>query len=241
MSGRAAAVRLAGRRLVRCCGRHPGRWTVRARRVVRDVVVAAIFGGALAAPGRAEAGDGAYGRLDGDLNLSLGAGAALAAGAPSFAARASAVYAEIAGLHFDYADAIGQAEARVDRSIATGVTLKPLFWARFASAWQTGIARLDLFIDSFVFEIGPFWAAPHERSFVAEPGLEIAAGIGFPILADATGPFIEVRGALRYRREDLRGAAPSDLVEQGALLTFTLAWHHIVPAHIADAGDRLVR
>jgi hypothetical protein len=195
----------------------------------------------LVAPRIAAAQDGAYGRLDGDLDVSLGAGAAVAAGAPGLAARASAVYAQIAGLHVGYVDALGQPSALVDRSIAAGVTLKPLFWGRFANELERGPARLDLFLDSFVFELGAFWAAPRGRDFVTEPGLEIALGLGFPIFSDATGPFIEVRGALRYRREDLTGAVPSDALDRGALLTVTLAWHHVLPAHIADAGDRLVR
>ena len=196
---------------------------------------------ALMAPRAAAADDGAYGRLDGDLNLSIGAGVAIAAGAPGLAARASVVYAEIAGIHFGYVDALGQPAALVDRSIAAGVTLKPLFWGRFASDLELGRARIDLFLDSLILEIGAFWAAPRGGALVAEPGLELAAGFGFPILADATGPFIEVRGAFRYRRDDLAGSVPFDPITRGAMLSFTLAWHHVVAAHIADAGDRLVR
>ena len=213
----------------------------RARRASLVPSAALLLVAALVAPRSAAAGDGVYGRLDGDLDLSLGAGAALAPGAPAFVARASAVYAEIAGLHLGYADSFGQDAALFDRSVAAGITLKPLFWGRFASDLQTGIARLDLFIDSFIFEVGAFWAAPHGREVAAEPGLEVAAGLGFPILADATGPFLEVRAALRYRRDDLTRVAPYDVIDQGGMLSLTLAWHHIVPAHLADAGDRVVR
>jgi hypothetical protein len=202
---------------------------------------ALLLAAALGVPRAAAADDGAYGRLDGDLNLSIGAGVAVAAGAPALAARTSAVYAEIAGIHLGYADALGQPAALVDRSIAAGVTLKPLFWGRFANALENGPARIDLFIDSFVLEIGAFWAAPRGLDLVVDPGLEIAAGFGFPILADATGPFVELRAAMRYRREDLAGTALADAGERGAMLTVTLAWHHVVAVHIADAGDRRVR
>lgn len=196
---------------------------------------------ALGAPGSAAAGDGVYGRLDGDLDLSIGAGAAFAAGAPAFAGRLSAVYAEIAGIHAGYTDSFGQRDALVERSIAAGITLKPLFWGFFANAIRKGPARIDLFIDSFIFELGAFWAAPRGRDLVAEPGLEVALGLGFPILENATGPFVEVRGALRYRGAAFTGAGTSDFVERGAYLTVAIAWHHIVAAHIADAGDRVVR
>lgn len=210
-------------------------------RAARVISAAVLLAGACGAPRSAAADDGAYGRLDGDLDLSIGAGAGVAAGSPVLAARGSAVYVAMTGLYLGYADALGQTDARIDRSIAAGVTLKPLFWGRFANVLEGGPARLDLFIDSLVFELGAFWAAPRDRGLQAEPGMEIAIGLGFPILADATGPFIEVRAALRYHREDLTGLAPYDVLDRGGMLTVTLAWHHIVAAHIADAGDRLTR
>jgi len=187
------------------------------------------------------AGDGAYGRLDGDLDLSLGAGAALTAQAPAFVARASAVYVATAGVYVGYADTFGQRDARFDRSIAAGISLKPLFWARFANAAETGPARLDLFIDSLAIELGAFWAAPHGHALESSPGLELALGLGFPLFSEASGPFIEVRGALRFRSADLSGRADADLGERGALLSLTIAWHQIVAVHLADAGDRLLR
>ncbi len=190
---------------------------------------------------RAHAGDGAYGRLEGDLDLGLAAGGAYTSNAPALLARGTATYVATAGLYAVYADALGSSDARIDRSLTAGITLKPLFWARFANAWETGPARFDLFLDSFVFEIGALWSAPHGRALDARPGLEIAAGLGFPIFSDATGPFVEVRAALRYRREDLDGTGRSDIFDRGAILSVALAWHHVVSVHIADAGDRAVR
>ena len=189
----------------------------------------------------ARAGDGAYGRLDGDLDLGFAAGAAYTSNAPALFARGTATYVATAGAYLVYADAFGASDATIDRSIAAGITLKPLFWARFANAWEKGPARFDLFLDSFVLEIGALWSAPHARAIDVSPGIEIAAGLGFPIFSDATGPFLEVRAALRYRREDLDGSVRSDVFDRGAILSLSLAWHHIVSAHIADAGDRAVR
>jgi hypothetical protein len=191
-------------------------------------------------PARAAAGDGVYGRLDGDLDLSAAAGAAITAQTPVFVARAAVTYVAMAGVFAGYADAFGQSDATIDRSIVAGVTLKPVFWARFANAAELGNARLDLFIDSLVLELGAFWAAPHGRTLAPEPGLEMAAGLGFPLFASANGPFLEVRAALRLGKDDRDGVA-ANLVERGAMLSLTLAWHQVVPVHIVDAGDRLLR
>lgn len=195
----------------------------------------------VASPGTALAGGGADGRLDGDVDLSAAAGAAVTATAPALALRLAATYVSTAGLYAGYADTLGARGAPFARSIAAGITLKPVFWARFAYLIETGSPRLDLLLDSFVFEIGPVWSAPPGRAIEGAPGLEVAAGIGFPILASATGPFVELRGALRYRRQDLDGSVRSDAYERGAMISLSLSWHHIVNLHIADAGDRAVR
>ena len=214
----------------------------RRNKLVRALVTGLAAAVSFALPvSRAHAGDGAYGRLDGDLDLGLAVGGAYTSNAPALLARVTATYVATAGLYAVYADALGSSGARIDRSFTAGITLKPLFWARFANAWETGPPRFDLFLDSFVFEIGALWSAPHGRALDARPGLEVAAGLGFPIFSDATGPFVEVRAALRYRREDLDGTGRSDIFDRGAILSVALAWHHIVSVHIADAGDRAVR
>jgi hypothetical protein len=195
----------------------------------------------LAFPTNALADGGADGRLDGDLDLSAGAGAAMTVTAPALALRLAATYVSTAGVYAGYADTLGARGAPFDRAIAAGITLKPVFWARFAYALETGSPRLDLLLDSFIFEIGPVWSAPPGLAIDGAPGLEVAAGIGFPVLASATGPFVELRGALRYRRRDLDGSVRSDVGERGAMVSLTLSWHQIVNLHIADAGDRAIR
>ncbi len=210
------------------------------------LVTAALLGG-LVQLGAAQAlagdglSDGAYGRLDGDLDVSAALGAGYAAEAPILVARAAAIYAVTAGAFVGYTEAFGQEGALVDRSISAGITLRPLFWGRFANAIERGPARLDMLADSFAFEVGAFWAAPRGGEIASAPGLEIAAGIGLPFLAQATGPWVELRAALRYRRSDMAGTISSDVGDRGAFVSLSFAWHHVVPAHIADAGDRLVR
>ncbi|XYI01832.1 hypothetical protein ACMHYB_19540 [Sorangium sp. So ce1128] len=197
---------------------------------------AALAALAVTSTGRAES-DGAYGRLDGDLELRAGAGASYAAGGPALCARGAAVYLETAGLYAHYIDALGAEGSPVARSIAGGVFLQPLFLARYASDLERGPPWLDLFMDSVALGVGSFWEAPPGAGIAPEPGLELSLSLDVPLLGRATGPFLGLRGALRWRGPELAGAdSPRDA--QRALLSVTLSWHHILRVHLVDAGDR---
>jgi hypothetical protein len=187
------------------------------------------------APARAD-GDGVYGRLDGDLELRVEAGAAFASGGPGLAAGAAALYLGTAGVYAHYTDALGGPGADVIRSIAAGVHLQPLFLARYASDLEHGPARLDLLVDSFGLEIGTFWAAPRGHGLRSEPGLELATTLAIPLLARASGPFITFRGALRLRQDEAAGA-----LDRAGLFSLTLSFHKTIDVHFVDAGDRLAR
>ncbi len=209
----------------------------------RTVAVAVALAGAVAFTARPAAAeeDGVYDRLSGDVDLRVGAGAAFGRGGPSLAATAAAVYLSTAGVYIHYADALGNGSAEVARSIAAGVHLQPVFIARYANNGERGPAHLDLFIDSFAFELGAFWSAPHGRSLEDEPGVEIALGAGVPILARSNGPWIDVRGALRWRAIDQRQPGTADAFDRGGLLTVTLGWHQVARVHLVDAGDTIKR
>lgn len=184
--------------------------------------------------------DGLYGRFDGDLTLHAGAGVAVLSGGAALAARLETLYLSTAGIYGHYADALGQKDPSVSRSIAAGLVIQPLFLARFASDWEHGPARLDLFVDSLALSVGTFWHAPAGGSLGADPGLELAVALGLPLFADATGPFLDVRAAVRWRATDLHpSTAQGNIFDRGALLSITLAWHHVIPTHIVDAGDRV--
>ncbi|WP_437580415.1 hypothetical protein [Sorangium sp. So ce887] len=197
---------------------------------------AALAAVAVASTARAD-GDGAYGRLDGDLALRAGAGASLANGGPALCAHGAAAYLSTAGLYAHYTDAIGTQGATVARSIAGGVFIQPLFLGRYASNLELGTPWLDLFIDSVALGVGSFWEASPGAGLAPEPGVELSLSLDVPLLGHATGPFLGVRGALRWRGSELAGdVSPRD--EQRALVSVTLSWHHVVWAHIVDAGDR---
>lgn len=208
------------------------------RRALVGSVAAALLWSA--APARAQRrDDGLYGRFEGDLTLRLHAGAAFAAGGPAFAAHASAIYLCTAGLYVHYTDALGADHPSVTRSLATGVHLAPLFLLRYASDAERGPAHLDLLLDSLAVELGASWDAPRGGPWAARPGLELAMELTVPILGRATGPYLGVRGALRWRDADFRwGAGGHDPIDRGALLSLTFGWHQVVRAHIVDPADR---
>ena len=194
------------------------------------------------APARADGADGLYGRFDGDPELRAAAGVALAGGGPSLAAQITALYLSTAGVYVHYTDALGSAAPHALRSLSAGLHLQPLFLARYASNVEHGPAHADLLLDSLAFEIAPFWVEPRGGAWTRTPGLEIALGLAFPILGRASGPFIGVRGALRWRPGDFAaGTGGGDPVERGALLSLTLGWHQVVSTHLVDPGDGLVR
>jgi hypothetical protein len=199
-------------------------------------LAAALAALSASAPSRADENDGAYGRLDGDLELRVEAGAGFASGGPSLAVGASALYLGTAGFYAHYTDALGTPGADVTRSIAAGLHLEPLFLARYASDYEHGPARLDLLVDSFGLEIGSFWSAPRGYGLAVEPGLELAATLAVPLLARSNGPFIGLRGALRLRQDDAAAA-----LDRAGLFSLTLSFRTTVSAHLVDAGDNLER
>jgi hypothetical protein len=192
---------------------------------------------ASSAPALAE-DDGAFGRLDGDLLLQLGAGPAFGTGGPALGVDVALLYLGSAGVYAYYTDALGSDAPHVERSIAVGAELRPLFLGRYAKDMETGPPRLDLFVDSLAIGLGAVWDAPHDAGLARHPGLELALSLDFPFFEDATGPFIGVRGALRWRAVDLSGEGEGDILDRGAFVALTVAWHHVFGAHAVDAFDR---
>src|SRR5262245_16218980 len=164
----------------------------------------------------AQDGDGSYGRLDGDLSLSIEAGAsvALRAGEPasgSLAGRVGMLYLHSVGLMAQYNDALGLDEAPLARSVAGTVEIRPLFLGRFAQDVEQGPAHLDLFADSFGVGLGIYggWQSPDYcgdampgRS-CTDVGMEFSMGAEVSILPQANSPFFGFRGALRWSLQEL--------------------------------------
>jgi hypothetical protein len=182
--------------------------------------------------------DGVYGRFDGDLDLSLAAGATVGPSGPAAATLVRAVFFQTAGMYTVYTDALGQSDAALPRSLGLGVTLRPFFVPRWAFDLERGPAILDLTIDAIAFDLGLLWPASRNGTFGERPGIEAALGTEVPLLGKASGPFVGARGALRWRGSELAG---HDDVGLEPALFFTFAWHAIIDANIVDAGDARLR
>lgn len=184
--------------------------------------------------------DGAYGRLDGDLEFRLSAGPALITNTPVFAARTDALYLCTAGIYAAYTDAFRDSPSFDRRSIAAGIRLAPLFLGRFALNREQGPARLDLLLDSIALDIGAFvsQAPAPEASFRKTPGLELGLGVSLPFFEDASALFLDLRAALRWNAAQL-GAQARAQDGQGvaAMFSLTLSWHQILAVHLVDAND----
>lgn len=188
----------------------------------------------LGAPARADEADGAYGRLEGDLLLSAGAGVAVQEGSPGMVLQAAGLYLAMVGPVLRYTESFGSNDARFDRSLAAGLELRPLFLGRLGLDLERGPARLDLLLDSFALTLGSFWHS-ERGAFTATPGLELGAGISFPVMPRIDGPAIGVTGLLRFRDDDLTRRSSEGLVEQGSALLFTLSWQGMLDAGLVDA------
>lgn len=182
--------------------------------------------------------DGVYERFDGDIDVSLAAGATLGPGGPSGATIARAIFLQTAGMYVAYTDALGRSDATLPRSLGVGVTLRPFFIPRWAFDLERGPAILDLTIDAISFDLGLLWPATKQGTFGERPGMEAALGTEVPLLGSSKGPFLGARGALRWSPTELAGEDPARL---RPALFLTLSWHALIDADLIDAGDRRMR
>jgi hypothetical protein len=161
--------------------------------------------------------DGVYDRFDGDLDLGLGLGTELgSAGGVAPALRASAHYFSVAGVYFS--GRIKTGEGSAPSLFGAGVDLRPLFVPRWAKGYETGPALLDLTLDSLSLSVGAYWSEHASRSPDSNEGLDVQLGFGLPLLATASGPWLDVRGALRY----------PNAAEREEALILALSWHGFV-------------
>ncbi|WP_394822575.1 hypothetical protein [Pendulispora albinea] len=181
--------------------------------------------------------DASYGRIEGDLSVSVGLGGTLAARGPRAAGDLRFRYLDTVGAFGTYEESFDGASEPA-RVVAVGAEVRPMFVARWLQGRELGIPRLDLTIDSFGLELGAFFAQPHGQSFGSKRGLQAGLGLEFPILARASGPWIGVHGGLRWSDDALGGAPIAGPGDRAAYLTITVAWHAFFGAHLVDLRDR---
>jgi hypothetical protein len=182
-----------------------------------------------------------YGRIDGDVTLVAGVGAAFASPGPRLAADLRARYLETAGFFATYEDAsVFGSSADPRRLLALGLELRPLFLYRWLRGHETQRARLDLLVDSFGLELGVTWPASPGDGFTSHPGIEAGVGLEMPVTADATGIWLALHGGLRWSdAAQAAGLFRSD--DREAYLAVTVAWHQVVATHLVDVGDEAPR
>jgi hypothetical protein len=183
--------------------------------------------------------DSSYGRIEGDIDAIVGIGAVVAPRGPRGETELRLRYLETAGVVVTYEDALGSS-AEPERVLTTGLELRPLFLARWLRGEETQRAWLDLTLDSIGFEMGAVFQQASARGFASQRGIEVALGIELPLLARATGPWIGVRGGLRWSEAALASGSVLGADDRQVILAVTLAWHQIFAAHVVDVGDRAV-
>jgi hypothetical protein len=165
-------------------------------------------------------GDGVYGRFDGDVDLGLHGGAQVA-GNVAAAAGLTAHYFFMAGVFGRYTDGLGNDDWRLSRTISFGVDLRPAFVPRWGLDLGTGVAMIDLVVDSISLELGAYFADA-SGSFGDERGFEGSLGLGIPFMGMAEGPWLDARGIMRWRDPD------SASVSADAALLVALSWHWLI-------------
>jgi hypothetical protein len=119
-------------------------------------------------------GDGAYGRFDGDLDLGLGVGPALALsnGQMSVEVRGIARWYYSVGLYIAYGETLAR-----------------------APDLERGPAVFDLALDSLALGLGASLATEHGEGFGTRRALEGSLGFGMPLAGTAPGPWLEFRAS----------------------------------------------
>jgi hypothetical protein len=204
------------------------------------LVLVAIAATSIARTARASDGpDTAYGRIDGDISASAGLGTTFGPRGPRAAADLRVHYLWTAGLFATYEDGpLLGSSAEPRRAFATGVELRPLFFAKWLQGKELGNPYLDLTIDSFSLELGAVFLQPLGTSFASKPGLQAGIGIQVPIFPRATGPVVGLHGGARWSNSALAGRDIESATDRSLFLLVTVGWQQVFGGNIVDLGDR---
>ncbi len=187
----------------------------------------------------ADDADGVYGRVDGDLGLEVGAGAALASRSGAALFTFAARYLQTAGLYATWLDDFRAGTRPASRAASLGVELRPVFLARWSKNLEHGPAFTDLTLDSFALRLGAVVSRNPGYEFGA-PGFEAGIGWGIPLTSSAHGPWLQATAMLRLSQQAIAWGADQS-TDRFAIFALSFAWQSIVDMHLIDAGDRLQR
>jgi hypothetical protein len=153
---------------------------------------------ALSTQARAQDGDGAYGRLDGDLALSAGVNGGVVLDDRVHPAVTGSASLELRARILDSGGlfAAGEWRPEGDSRVIVGVDLRPLFLARFLLGLETGMQWFDLLLDSIGVEVGAA-VGPFDHDL----GVSLAIGFGLDVplyLPPRTSGGVFLRLGARY-------------------------------------------
>jgi hypothetical protein len=211
-------------------------------RIASGLLTAAIAVFPRAALAGGEVVDASYGRVDGDITLSGGAGCVLTSSGARVQGELRARYLETTGVFVTYeeAQAVGTTSGP-QRVLAGGMELRPLFLFRWLQGHEVRVPRLDLAVDSIALELGAILAQPQGGDLVSHAGFEVGLGVEVPILPRVSGPWVGVRGALRWSEAAMGAGIARGAEDRELVVVLTVAWHQVVGIHLVDAGDRAPR
>ena len=215
--------------------------------VAASLVSLLAIGTTARAESGAEAGDGAYGRLKGDLTLVVGVSGGLVAKSDRklVGGEVRLRYLDAVGAAFTYEEAdafkstsaTGVGHGDLHRSVLAAIEIRPLFPIRFFKNLEGEKRFFELVLDSIGLDLGTVWSV-REGNATRRPGLLVGLGVEVPIAAAATGPWLRLATSVRWSPERLDGvAAEDDPGGRAVVLSLGLAWHQVFGAHAVDAGD----
>ncbi len=176
--------------------------------------------GASAERSAASHDDGVYGRFQGDTDISLKLGGMIRDAGLAGSVGGSMHYYSLIGITGDYSESL-VADSLHARSVSVGMELRPFFLPRWALGLERGPAWLDLMLDSAAMGFGAYFTDA-EADGRGSRGAWLSLGVGAPLLASASGPWLELRGLRRFPDHDSLGADAHN-----ALLLY-LSWHHVL-------------
>ena len=185
--------------------------------------------------------DPSHGRVDGDVSVVVGVGGAIAPRGPRAQVELRLRYLETAGVFATLEDAGAfSSSSEPGRVFLTGFELRPLFLFRWLKGLEGARAHWDLTVDSIGLELGAMFEQPAEAGLASRNGVELGLGFEVPIFERPSGPFVGVRGSLRWSSEAL-GSTIQGAADRQAVLSLTLAWHQTLSGHLVDFDDRAPR
>jgi hypothetical protein len=212
------------------------------RWVFEAAAVGVILGGLQERRACAQEEEPSHGRIDGDVTLVAGLGAAATPRGMRGAADLRLRYLDTAGIVATYEEGgIFDATTEPQRVLTAGFELRALFLGRWLQGYETRSTGADLVLDSFGLELAAVFAQHAGGPFAADMGVQAGLGLEVPLLGRASGPWIGLHGGVRWSDAALASGAVRDANDRAGFVALTLAWHQIFQAHVVDLGDRAPR